>query len=368
MPLFLRKSLRAGPLRFNLSKSGIGVSTGIPGLRVGLIGPRGHYVYMGRGGVYYRKTLNGGRATAPAPGPPGQPGPSLALTPVLDASQPLLEDVTGATVIQMSASAPSDMVSQLTSSARATPVWQLATVGGLIIAVIAFFAVPPFGGLLLLPMVAGAWWLRQWDLARRAVVAFYDITDEYAQRAEAMVTAFDWLRNTGRRFRAVQAGSTSSYQKKVSAGADAVINKVDVLAALDGPPHLTTNVAVPSLTDSKRSTYFLPDRVLIREGSAFAEVRYDALQCRANQVRWIEVGPVPRDSQQVDTTWRYVNKSGGPDRRFSNNQQLPILLYSELTLMAANGFNETYTFSNPQSAGHFAAALRGMAQPTQAAR
>ena len=37
-----------GPFRFNLSKSGLGVSAGVPGFRVGT-GPRGNYVHMGRG-------------------------------------------------------------------------------------------------------------------------------------------------------------------------------------------------------------------------------------------------------------------------------------------------------------------------------
>ncbi len=56
MSWYLRKSIKAGPFRFNLSKSGIGVSGGIPGLRVGS-GPRGHYIHAGKGGLYYRKTL-----------------------------------------------------------------------------------------------------------------------------------------------------------------------------------------------------------------------------------------------------------------------------------------------------------------------
>ncbi|HEV7566337.1 MAG TPA: DUF4236 domain-containing protein, partial [Microbacteriaceae bacterium] len=59
MGIYLRKSLRAGPFRFNLSKSGIGVSAGVPGFRVGS-GPRGNYVHLGRNGVYYRASLGGG--------------------------------------------------------------------------------------------------------------------------------------------------------------------------------------------------------------------------------------------------------------------------------------------------------------------
>src|SRR4029077_15353448 len=56
MGFYLRKSVSVGPFRFNLSKSGIGVSAGIKGLRIGT-GPRGNYVQMGRGGIYFRRTI-----------------------------------------------------------------------------------------------------------------------------------------------------------------------------------------------------------------------------------------------------------------------------------------------------------------------
>jgi DNA polymerase-3 subunit epsilon len=46
MGWYFRKSLRAGPVRVNVSKSGIGVSAGVPGARVG-VGPRGPYVAGG---------------------------------------------------------------------------------------------------------------------------------------------------------------------------------------------------------------------------------------------------------------------------------------------------------------------------------
>src|SRR5580698_499014 len=65
MPFYLRKTVSAGPFRFNLSNSGVGVSVGVKGLRIGT-GPRGHYVHAGRGGLYYRASL-GGTRSSPAP-------------------------------------------------------------------------------------------------------------------------------------------------------------------------------------------------------------------------------------------------------------------------------------------------------------
>jgi hypothetical protein len=58
--LYFRKRLGLGPLALNFSKSGIGVSTGIRGLRAGLSSHRGVYTSAGLPGTglrfvkYYR--------------------------------------------------------------------------------------------------------------------------------------------------------------------------------------------------------------------------------------------------------------------------------------------------------------------------
>lgn len=51
---YLRKGFNFGPLRLNLSKSGLGYSFGVRGARIG-VGPRGNYVRLCHGGVYYQK-------------------------------------------------------------------------------------------------------------------------------------------------------------------------------------------------------------------------------------------------------------------------------------------------------------------------
>ena len=66
MGFYLRKSVAVGPFRFNLSGSGVGMSVGVRGLRLGT-GPRGNYVRMGRGGVYYQQTFHSPAAPRVAP-------------------------------------------------------------------------------------------------------------------------------------------------------------------------------------------------------------------------------------------------------------------------------------------------------------
>lgn len=56
MGFYLRKRVSLGPFRFTFSGTGVSVSTGVRGLRVGS-GPRGNSVHAGGGGVYYRRNF-----------------------------------------------------------------------------------------------------------------------------------------------------------------------------------------------------------------------------------------------------------------------------------------------------------------------
>jgi len=66
MGWFIRKAIRLGPLRLNLSRSGLGASVGVKGLRIGQDAHGHPYVFGGRGGLYFRERL--GRSGAPSIG------------------------------------------------------------------------------------------------------------------------------------------------------------------------------------------------------------------------------------------------------------------------------------------------------------
>lgn len=75
MGFFIRKAFKAGPLRINLSKGGVGVSGGVTGARIGL-NRNGAYVYGGRHGLYYRERLGKRKKTRRTPDhikPDGRP-------------------------------------------------------------------------------------------------------------------------------------------------------------------------------------------------------------------------------------------------------------------------------------------------------
>src|SRR5207247_1793990 len=91
-------------------------------------------------------------------------------------------------------------------------------------------------------------------------------------------------------------------------------------------------------------------------------VSYEDLSIVVNSTRFVEEESVPGDAHIVDQTWKYVNKSGGPDRRFNSNRQLPICLYEELWLNSPSGLNELIQLSRTGIGERLNAAIENLAE------
>ena len=351
MGFYVRKSVRAGPFRFNLSKSGLGVSAGVPGFRVGT-GPRGNYVHAGRNGVYYRASLGPSRAQHRSPQAAAGRVPAHAAPPLI--AEVLLEDATGASATELVPTGPGDLVEQLNEASRRVPLspFLLAAMFA------ALVAKPAVGGVVFIVALPVLVWLWLRDRARRKVVAFFDVNDDVAVWFQRVVDALASAGRVSNIWRINASGRvTTTYQQKVNAGASTLINRAGVRLGSAGPKILATNITVPTISCGRRALHFLPDRVLVSDGRRFSDVAYSALRVSASPTRFIETDRVPRDSRQVDTTWRFVNKGGGPDRRFNNNRKLPIMLYGRLELASPTGLHWTLDVSQPDVASIVAAAV-----------
>ena len=67
-------------------------------------------------------------------------------------------------------------------------------------------------------------------------------------------------------------------------------------------------------------------------GSVVASVDYKDIEIKFSEQRFVEEEKLPKDAEVIDYTWKYVNKNGQPDKRYSNNRRLPICLYGKLNI------------------------------------
>lgn len=197
--------------------------------------------------------------------------------------------------------------------------------------------------------------LKRVDKKRFEMELHYEMDEQFKQVYQEFGRHFSYFSGSARIWQYLNAHQTSDFKRNAGAGKLIKRTPVSGIAGHRVPlRYFVTNIAIPYVKLSNLEFYFLPERLLIRRGNTFAAVFYKHLQISGTITRFIEDESVPCDAQIVDRTWRYVNKSGGPDRRFNNNRQIPICAYSEYTLRSGTGVYEVITTSKQGAMDGFA--------------
>ena len=372
MGFHFRKSVNFGPVRFNFSKSGIGVSAGVKGARIST-GPRGTYVHAGRNGFYYSQRIN-------QPLPNQTPSPQTH-QPFSTHTLPNSFVIETADVSRLTETSINDLLQQINENAsqmRFAPWAIAATISGTIVVAFVLFAfMAPLAdvfvvdsesavGIATVAAFVGAigtatvgsilsWHIHNGDELKRTTPLFYELEPEADTKFNAIKRACHSLSQSARIWRVHTNQPTWDWKR--NAGASALITRQPILVGPQRPPYIATNVDVWSIQLSDMALFFLPDYVFVRQRSQYGAISYDSLSVSYSPTRFIEDQAVPQDAQIVDYTWRFVNKKGGPDRRFSNNHQLPIAQYGFIQLQSKTGLNIHLNVSNLGAANRFADGL-----------
>jgi hypothetical protein len=208
---------------------------------------------------------------------------------------------------------------------------------------------PPWLVLLLGVLAAGLCWLASMkDALRKTTVILYDLEPEVEAAYSKLHDAFDILRSCSRTWHIEARGEVRD--SKYHAGASWAVKRKQVSLTTGAPPFVKTNVQVPLVPVGKKVLAFMPDRLLVFESQAVGAINYSDLDLNVAESRFVEEEAVPQDATVVGRTWRYVNKKGGPDRRFKDNREIPICAYEQIHLSSKTGLNEIIQVSR-QGAG-----------------
>jgi hypothetical protein len=154
------------------------------------------------------------------------------------------------------------------------------------------------------------------------------------------------------------------HDAKYHAGASSLVRRHRTSVRKAEPPFVKTNVEIASIGVGLQTLYFFPDRLLVWDRRGVGAVGYANLQISVHPTRFIEEDAVPGDAQIVDRTWKYVNKRGGPDKRFKDNRELPVCLYEELALKSPTGLHEVVQISKCGPGRRFSDAVHQLARRT----
>lgn len=349
MGFYIRKSIRVGPLRFNLSKSGIGVSAGIKGFRVGT-GPRGHYVHAGRGGIYYRATVQDGPIHKPAGCLPDSQ--FLLSTQNVPSSTEYIESTAAIAMVDHSSAS---LLAELNDKFQKTRLWPFVfgvampiVLYGCAIQNTLWLILGIF--LIIITMLAS-----YWDQNRKTTVLFYELQAPVLPAFEALHMAFERLLSCQKKWHIAALSKNSDI--KYTSGAHTTAHRSRIYMKIKSPPYLKTNIPIFSLPAGKQQLYFLPDKILVYDNEGIGGIPYNQITIKSATMPFIERGGVPSDTMVIDRTWKYVNKNGGPDRRFRDNPEYPVVLYEELNLKSPSGLNEMFQLSCPKITQEFIAAI-----------
>ena len=133
---------------------------------------------------------------------------------------------------------------------------------------------------------------------------------------------------------------------KYSAGATSTIKRIACTTSRKSVFPFKFETSAVSFITPQETIIFLPDKLFVIQDCKIVAIDYCDIQTNASTTQFVEEENVPSDAKVIGKTWRYVNKSGGPDRRFKNNREFPICLYGTLTLTSNTGLNTVIMFSN----------------------
>lgn len=331
MGFYIRKSINFGGVRFNLSKSGIGTSVGMKGFRIGS-SPRGNYVHMGRNGIYYRAAIGKKKSSTHSTH-------NLQQVNNSPTEEMLFHDIESGDVSLITDSSSQEIINEITSKQKKIPLCLFAA---------SFVLIPSVG--ILLAIVAGLLLYFFVDKKRKTTILFYDIEEQTENEIQQFYNSFDEILMCQQAWHISARAEVAARDRKYQSNASSIIKRTNVKIQYKTPSYIKTNVKVLMIPVGKQKMYLFPDRILIFKNNKVGGLSYANFNITQHDQRFIESGTVPKDGTIIDYTWKYVNKSGGPDKRFRNNQKLPILMYSQILCQSNTGLNELIQLSR-QGAG-----------------
>ncbi len=338
MSWYFRRSRKFGPFRVTVSKSGISTSVGAGGLRVTSSTKGTYFTASPGGGVYYRQRIGNRPSTEPPQvQPPANSSPAAEI-----ASENVAQMVDHAAVLERINA----------NESRGSWLPWLGYLGAFVL-LISLSGIGLIAGAVLVVLCHI---IRNKLPSRSPVHLDYQLDAEDESKHQAIQRSIEAIARCQRLWQVHTFEHTNDWKR--NAGANQLLKRSPARAGYGTARSFVANIPVGHLSVKGETLYFLPDMILVQQRGRFGSVAYSNLNCASSACSFREEEGVPSDGQVIHTTWRFVNKDGGPDRRFNNNRQIPVVRYGEIALRSGSGLRLAAMTSTASAAETFVAGIR----------
>jgi hypothetical protein len=161
----------------------------------------------------------------------------------------------------------------------------------------------------------------------------YILDRDARSRLQAVRNAFGCLRHSSKVWLCELHGHGGAADWALTAGAEASAGKLPVPVFGRPIPNVETNVRVRGFAARDKAVYFLPEKILVIDGGQVRFVDYMACTIVTGALVYPELeGKVYPDAEPAGKRYRHVTADGGPDPRFADNPQVPLLRFGRLRL------------------------------------
>ena len=332
MGWYIRKSKNFGLFRLNLSKSGLGFSTGIKGARIS-VGPNGTYFNGGSNGLYYRKKLSGSsnRNKKRYVNRNANYLNENKVTNSFNSDSSLLEinkEVKKTRLLNTLYI----ITLVLLFSWGVNDIDEKNSFIGFVVFIIA----------LILKIVFNKFFIYRIDYSLD-----FETKERWDNYLSSLNSAFSskkvWLITS--RVRSQNKGYTDTIARK-KVGKRKIV-KENVL----NKSRIKFNQPVYQIATGNYTIIFAPTMIVFVKGSSVKCYSYKDISIFVTFINFVEESKlsVPRDAYVTGMSWQYSNKNGGPDLRYKNNKQLPTCRYGVFRITSDKGDNIELEFSDYSS-------------------
>lgn len=338
MGFYFRKSKSFGPFRINLSKSGIGLSTGVKGARLS-IGPKGTYVNMGRNGLYYRKKIGLKSKIT-----------TIKTTPFSNYSTNKkiytnANPTSTMNIVETSYAKNSyerEVIRKIKSSKKLNTLWNVFFWGSLFLGI-----GNPF--IWIISVISGIIRTIFKDIFVTEINC--DLEEDDKEAWNEFIESLNLIK-TSNRFWIINSieklygsksdfGSTNDVDRKIITNfSELKIGKVNKM-------RIKSNCRMFQIYDKDLRILFLPELLIISTKKEISFHTYNQFKISHSESRFVESPfTLPNDAEVLEWKYQHTTKDGTMDLRYKNNSKYPICNYGMLSLSSSSGLLIQFELSN----------------------